>query len=70
MSIRDEHLRLSDVKQINGIVVTGVPSEIVVKVGTLPSLGDRSIVEWVRLVRPDTLNETRGILLVVMEDGV
>lgn len=35
-----QHSRFSDIEQINGVVVTRVPSEIVVKIGTLPSLGN------------------------------
>lgn len=41
-----------------------------VVVGALPSLGDGTIVERVRLVRPDTLNKARLVLLVIVEDGV
>lgn len=40
LSFVESHSRLSDIKQINGIVVTRISSEIVVKIGTLPSLGD------------------------------
>lgn len=39
-------------------------------VGALPSLGDGSIVERVRLVRPDALNKARLVLLVIVEDRV
>jgi hypothetical protein len=62
--------RFSDVEEINWVIVTGKPSELVVKVGALPSLRDGSVVERVRLVRPNTLDKTRLFLLVIVEDRV
>lgn len=62
--------RFSDVEEVNRVIVTGKSSKLMVKVGTLPSLRDGSVVERVRLVRPDTLDKTRLVLLIVVENGV
>lgn len=63
-------LRLTDIKEIDGVVVTRKVGVIVIKVGALPSLGDGAVVEGVRLVRPNTLHKSRCILLIVVEHGV
>lgn len=41
-----------------------------VEVRALPCLGDRSVQEWIRLERPNTLDKTGSIILIVMEDGI
>lgn len=41
-----------------------------VEIRALPCLGDRSIQEWIRLVRPDTLDKPGRVILFVMEDGI
>ena len=68
--VEGEYLHLADVEQVNRIVVTGVSSKVMVKVGALPRLRDGTVVERVGLVRPDTFNKTGLLFLVVVEDGV
>lgn len=69
-SVEGRHLHLTNVKQVDGIIVTRISRKVVVKVGALPRLGDRSIMEGVGFVRPYTFHKTNLVLLVVMEDGI
>lgn len=41
-----------------------------VEVGALPSLRDRSVQEWIRLVWPNTFDKPRRVVLIVVEDWV
>jgi hypothetical protein len=61
---------LADIEEVHGIVITWEAGKVMIKVGTFPSLRDRSIQKRVGPVRPDGFDETRFIVVFVMEDRV
>lgn len=60
----------ADLENVNGVIVTNIASQVVLVVRALPRLGNGAIVEGVCLVRPDRVDESRLLLLIVMEDWV
>lgn len=63
-------LHAANVENVNGVVVTGVPRELVLVVGALPRLGDGTVVERVCAVRPDAVDEAWLVILIIVENGV
>lgn len=63
-------LLLANVEQVDGVVVADLVGVGVLEVGRLPGLRDGAVEEGVALVGPDALDEARGVVAVVVEDGV
>lgn len=61
---------LRHVKDIHGVIVARISREVVRDGGVLPGLRDGTVVEGVRLVRPDAVDEPGHLFLVVVDDGV
>lgn len=68
--LEERNVLITNVDDVDGVVIPGELGKVVVKVGALPCLGDGPVEERVALVRPHVLHEAHGIVLLVVENGV
>jgi hypothetical protein len=61
---------LADIEEVHWVIVARKASKVMIKVGTFPSLRDRSVQKWVGLVRPDRFHEPRFVIIFILEDRV